>query len=1224
MIFQRAFSGKPGLHIVIIAGLSFLILFYFVKFSADYFDNPERQFVKFQKNFIEQQNMLYERMESIEDILSANRNNYWPLLERSVDDNNIIAQVYWKDTLFFWNSRMITNEIARVNSSISDTVIFQKTGWYLLHRKQFNDYDIFLLKQIKAEYAYNNSFLPNTFDPDFSTAENIQLTHDLANADHIIYDRDGKNCLGLIITSDRKSSDSVILGLFLLFILFYLCIILLVDRLYNLAKELINNNITLFLFFVVDLILLRVIDHFTGFPWILKQSFLFAPSEIAISGLSTYGDLVLNALIISVIALKLKTILSKYPADKNQKKRPFTAILTAIFLFVLTGVLFYAIYEGLQTLEYNAFFGFLLLSKQGVIIIMGILLIVLALYLFTSSLIEQIKFISRPLIVYLVMFLILGIGSFYLLPDKRAIIIASVICTYGSLVISYYLPGRLKPQPLKLLLGIILFSSSCTIVVNQLKKDKKDIHQIQTAQLLSDSKDLTLESNYATVVGKIKNDTLVNDIILNYLDPEQNLSSYFQGTYFTELNDKYSLQVTVCEEGEVIVVNPGAQLYDCEEFFDFRIEELGITTATEGLYQIDDIPATIYYIGKIEMDSATGIESNWKIYLEFFYSYVPEGLGYTELLVDNSKTSLDLTHFSFAVYENGRLNNKFGNFAYNLRFDFLENYHNKVFFNLMGHRHTKIEVGEDKYLIVSRPLEKVSEMLVVFSGLFLLFLLFTFLYFSALLFRGSDSLIQLSFRNRLQLIFVSTISLIIAILAIITLFYAEADNERKTIEQLNEKTISVLIELEYKLSNINSLEQFDREELQLMLEKFSSVFFSDINLYSPSGQLIATSRRDIFNKGLLSENINPMAYEELFVKNRLSYVTSEMIGTADYYSSYAPLNLNDYQAAGIVNLPYFAKQSEVTRSYYLMLFTFINMFVILGIAGTLLALLLSRALTRPLLLLQESLRSLQIDKVNERLEWGKNDEIGQLISEYNRMVEKLEQSAELMKHSERESAWREVAQQIAHEIKNPLTPMKLNVQYLEKAYQADDPKIKDKIHSISATLISQIDSLNQVAEMFSNFAKTNAGNLENVDLQKVIGSSVTLFKNQPGLSITVKPVEHNKSFFTMGIEKDLLRVFNNLIKNAIQSMEDMPDKRIEISLEKKEGFIIVLVSDNGKGIPHEAKQNIFKPYFTTKSGGTGLGLAITRNIMNEIGGEINFEERPEGGTTFVLYFRQLS
>jgi signal transduction histidine kinase len=1220
----RLFSGKMRLYAIFIAGISLLIVFYLVQFGANYLNRPDHQFSKFQENFVKQQIELTEIGSAIETILQQTAANYWPLLERAVDESNIIAQIYHDDSLFFWNSRKITNEIARVNERIQDTVIFQKTGWYLMQRRHHEGFDIFILKQIKSEYAYNNSYLPNTFNPDFTSSSNIQLTHNLEQADHVILDKNGKRCLGLILTSDRKLSDGILMVLFGLFILFYLVIILLISHLYQMVKGLINNKIGLFIFFVADLIFLRFIDFFTAFPAVLKQSFLFEGSVWAIQGLTTPGDYILNALIVFAIAYKYFIFTREYQAEEKENNRLFKAVLSSIFLFALAWGLFYALYAALQTLDYNAFFGLTLLSKKGLVVASGMLLLIFALYLFSVSLIKNVNNVKYSLIILLSVLFLFALLTEYFVVGFPSISIASLTYVYGSLLISYYLPGRLKTQPLKLMLGIVLLSSTCTIVINQLKKDKKDNHQASTAQLLSDSSDLNFEAHYASVVAEMKRDTLINDIILNYLDPEQNLGSYLQGTYFHDFMDKYTIQVTVCEAGEQIIINPEGMVYDCQEYFSYKVADLGVPTETKGLFRIDDLPETVYYLAMMDLNELDREDNPWTLIIEFFYSYVPEGLGYTELLVDNSQTNLDLTRYSFAVYENGQLNNKFGNFPYYTRYDFLASYEDGVFFNMMDHRHLKIKSDDRTYLVVSRPLERPSERLAVFSTLFIVLLLIFFLYLFIYLFKGAETLLQLSFRNRLQMIFISTISLIIAILALITLFYAEADNEYKTVEQLNEKTASVLIELQHKLGGYQSLSQVDQEELQMLLEKFSSVFFSDINLYNTSGQLIATSRRDIFVKGLLSENINPMAFEELFVKNKLSYISMENIGSAVYYSSYVPLNLDGFNAAGIVNLPYFAKQSEVTRSYYLMLFTFINMFVILGIAGTLLALLLSRVLTRPLLLLQDSLRTIQIDRENERLEWTKDDEIGQLISEYNRMVEKLEQSAEMLKHSERESAWREVAQQIAHEIKNPLTPMKLNVQYLEKAYEADDPNLKDKIHSISATLISQIDSLNQVAEMFSNFAKTNAGNLENVDLGKVIGDTVSLFSNQPGLDLEVNIQENDHKFETLGVEKDLLRVFNNLIKNAIQSMEEVKDKKIEISMGQKDDFITVLISDTGKGILPEARPKIFQPYFTTKTTGTGLGLAIARNIMHEVGGEISFEERKGGGTTFILYFRPIT
>jgi nitrogen fixation/metabolism regulation signal transduction histidine kinase len=455
------------------------------------------------------------------------------------------------------------------------------------------------------------------------------------------------------------------------------------------------------------------------------------------------------------------------------------------------------------------------------------------------------------------------------------------------------------------------------------------------------------------------------------------------------------------------------------------------------------------------------------------------------------------------------------------------------------------------------------------------------------------------------------------IIAIITTYYAENSNKERLVTQLNEKTYSVLIELQHKLGSITTFEEFPTEELQPLLRKFSLVFFSDINVYDPSGKLVASSRPEIFRKGLLSERINPLAFEEINVDNKLFYTAEEKIGELVYYSSYVPLNLGDNEPIGIVNLPYFARQTEVKKSYYLMIFSFLNLFVMAGILGTFIALLISKLLTKPLVVLQQSLSEIRIDEQNERIDWAGDDEIGLLIKEYNQMVDKLEQSAELLKHSERESAWREVARQIAHEIKNPLTPMKLNIQYLEKAYNENDPDLQDKITTISKSLIQQIDTLDKVAEMFADFAKSNIRKMDKVELLGVIKSTVALFKNDTHITFSV--FHDEDEYFTKAIEKDLIRVFNNLLKNAVQSVENKTQGKIEISITRSDIYIEVQIADNGKGIDKSIKNKIFQPYFTTKSGGTGLGLAIVKNIMNETGGSISFESS-EKGTVFFLKF----
>jgi signal transduction histidine kinase len=601
---------------------------------------------------------------------------------------------------------------------------------------------------------------------------------------------------------------------------------------------------------------------------------------------------------------------------------------------------------------------------------------------------------------------------------------------------------------------------------------------------------------------------------------------------------------------------------------------------------------------------------------------VPEGLGYPELLLSEAAMDIDLSGYSIARYSNDQLDYKYGDFPYYTNFSYMESYPLMDLFNLNGFWHIKQKLADNTYLVISRPNEKIAVQLVSFSVLFIILIILIFIISLVLFSKEAIRLLQMSFQNRLQIIFTSAISIIIILLASITLFYINIDNQNRMTKQLTEKTNSVIIELQHKLGVVSDLYSIDPIELEMLLKKFSLVFFSDINLYSPSGELISSSRPEIFKRGLLSENINPESYNALFKKNKLFFITQEDLGSITYYSSYAPLMLSSNQPAGIINLPYFAKQSEVTKSYYQMIFTFINLFVFLGIIGTLLVLVLSRIITKPLVVLQKNLAEIQIDKQNEIIEWKGNDEIGQLISAYNQMIIKLEQSTELLKQSERESAWREVAQQIAHEIKNPLTPMKLNVQHLERAFRENDPGLNEKVKNISEMLIAQIETLNKVAEMFSDFTKTKSLKFEKVDLANVIKKAIQLFKNHSDTSFTLN-VAPGTLYYTKAFEKDLLRVFNNLIKNSLQSMDKSTGREIEIKLSKSENMLVVEFTDNGKGISEEIKANIFKPYFTTKSTGTGLGLAIIKNIMNEIGGEISLESTTTEGTRFVLKFQAI-
>jgi two-component system nitrogen regulation sensor histidine kinase NtrY len=285
-------------------------------------------------------------------------------------------------------------------------------------------------------------------------------------------------------------------------------------------------------------------------------------------------------------------------------------------------------------------------------------------------------------------------------------------------------------------------------------------------------------------------------------------------------------------------------------------------------------------------------------------------------------------------------------------------------------------------------------------------------------------------------------------------------------------------------------------------------------------------------------------------------------------------------------------------------------------AASILAILLSRSITYSLFLITENLKQVQFGKINLPIKWEVKDEIGLLIQEYNRMINELETSADLLAKSEREIAWREMAKQVAHEIKNPLTPMKLSIQHLQRALYEKRDDVNELTEKVTGRLIEQIDILSDIASAFSDFAKMPGDNFEQINLTKILKSSAELF-NDPGKNDIILSFP-SEPFIVFGDKNQLTRVFNNILKNAIQAIPEDRIGFIEIDLSTKDNFYKISIKDNGVGISNDQKDRIFVPNFTTKNSGSGLGLAMSKNIIEKIGGSISFVSAENEGTIFTI------
>ena len=334
----------------------------------------------------------------------------------------------------------------------------------------------------------------------------------------------------------------------------------------------------------------------------------------------------------------------------------------------------------------------------------------------------------------------------------------------------------------------------------------------------------------------------------------------------------------------------------------------------------------------------------------------------------------------------------------------------------------------------------------------------------------------------------------------------------------------------------------------------------------------------------------------------------------DKRKNFIPI-LYDSKTVGYTVLSYKNNLSS-SVSVFDFLGSIFNVYVFLFLITSVLAIFIARSITKPLALLNQKLSQLTLGKRNELISWDKEDEIGILIKNYNNMVNQLEKSAVLLAKTERDSAWREMAKQVAHEIKNPLTPMKMYIQHLEKAISQQPENAKQITKKISATLMEQIDNLTQIANSFSNFAELPKTNNTKIELNSVVEVVHNLFRKREDMEISLS--EPINSINVFADKNQLIRILNNLVKNAIESIPHDKKGKIVLKLYSKGDKAIIQVSDNGSGVPDDMKDKIFQPKFTTKDSGSGLGLAIASNMLESMNGRLYFDSEENIGTNFYI------
>jgi len=537
---------------------------------------------------------------------------------------------------------------------------------------------------------------------------------------------------------------------------------------------------------------------------------------------------------------------------------------------------------------------------------------------------------------------------------------------------------------------------------------------------------------------------------------------------------------------------------------------------------------------------------------------------------------------------------------------------------------------KNKVVIFTKEDNYIIEAITLFSWIFTTFLILIsafriilLLIQSRMRWNSIKEYWQLNIRSQIHgtIIFISLVSFFV--IGVATVVFFKSRFKRDNQERLNKAIQIMSTDIQTKIKDhevfndmLQLYETHSNETLEKLMEDVAKIHGEDINLYDLQGNLEVYSNPLIYAKGILSKKMNPLAYYNMNNEKMVQFINQEQIGDVQYQSIYSPIRDEKGETYAYLNIPSFVSQEELKSEISKFLVTIINLNAFVFLVAGVIALFITNRITSSFILIGHKMREINLGKLNEEIAWNRDDEIGGLVKEYNKMVVKLGDSALALAKSEREGAWREMAQQVAHEIKNPLTPMKLSIQYLQKSIDNDSANVKELSSNVARTLVEQIDHLSKIAADFSQFANIGQVRNEIFDLNEMMYSLASLYESTetPGF----KWIPLNLRILVLADKTQLNRLFTNLFQNAVESCTERETCTVIVKEEVAGESVIITITDNGDGIPAAMRSKIFMPNFTTKSSGTGLGLAMSKTIVEQAKGEIWFETVEGTGTSFFV------
>ena len=749
------------------------------------------------------------------------------------------------------------------------------------------------------------------------------------------------------------------------------------------------------------------------------------------------------------------------------------------------------------------------------------------------------------------------------------------------------------------------------VVTSSVLGFKKEESKIEVwSNRLSMDRNIGLEIQLISVEQGIASDQVIRAV---------SAISGTSGLVHNRLSEAYLSRIIQENDISVYITEGGSMNSNLSAMFDSRIAKASRIAEMSNFFFSLDVLGRGRYTGYFIYPHEDGSYSTMLLCIDPKSNR--EDRGYLSLLGISGPGRISIPpQYSYAKYSSGKLMTFKGIYPYPIKFP-------EIFSTAGGNDHVASggyihfchAVSEDETIVISRGRYDWLNYLVEL----LLFWLISFFIMSGIAaLPGVRAGEHAYFRTRINAILFTALTVTLIAMSIFSVYFVYRRYEEDLRTEMSSKIGSIISLVQRFTRNAKDYRDLQNQDFHGSLEMAANTLGSDITMYSASGKAFMSTTPEVFDRMILGFRLDEDVFRELTETRSRFYITRDKIGDRRFNTMYAPVFGAEGRIVGIVSSP-FTEQNESLEydalKHIIAVITFFLMLILL--ARFSIEAVVDR-LFRPLSEMSRKMKVSAADNL-EYIEYDRDDEISSLVDSYNKMVSDLSASTKALALAERDKAWSEMARQVAHEIKNPLSPMKMQLQMLIRRKASGNPDWQDKFDEAAEMILHHIDILAGTANDFSTFAKLYSEEPVDIDLDSLIKEEVMMFEGREGVELTYFGLAGAK---VRGPKPQLTRVFVNLLTNAVQAVEGaFPDGggRINVSLRNsvEEGFYDIVFEDNGPGVSEEHIPQLFVPKFTTKSGGSGLGLAISKSVIDRVGGTISYSRSfTLGGACFTVKY----